>query len=166
VISRRTADRLRAILVSVTEPEGTGGNAAIAGFQVAGKTGTAQKINPETRRYDPQAVVSSFIGFVPAESPKFLLLVVVDGPKGHGWGGTVAAPVFRRIAGETLHYLGVMPTSPPPPLLARAAKPARPPAKSPAKPPAKSNVALPISLPEHLSAVAPIVAPAVALSVE
>jgi cell division protein FtsI (penicillin-binding protein 3) len=61
---------------------------------------------------------------VPADSPKFLLLVVVDGPQGSGWGGTVAAPVFRRIAGETLHYLGVMPE---PPLLARAS------AKSPVR---------------------------------
>jgi cell division protein FtsI (penicillin-binding protein 3) len=97
-------------LTSVTTPEGTGTQAALADFRVAGKTGTAQKVNPETHRYDPHAVVSSFIGFVPAESPKFVLLVVVDDPKGPGWGGTVAAPAFRQIANATLNYLGVMPS--------------------------------------------------------
>ncbi|MEW6325214.1 MAG: penicillin-binding protein 2 [Nitrospirota bacterium] len=112
VISRRTADRLRDILVSVTAPEGTAPKAAIPGFRVAGKTGTAQKIDPETRRYDPREVISSFIGFVPAESPQFVLLVIIDGPQGAGWGGVVAAPVFRQIAEETLHYLGVMPQAP------------------------------------------------------
>ena len=114
VISEQTARQVRDILTSVTTPQGTGAKAALAGFQVAGKTGTAQKVNPETRQYDPQAVVSSFIGFVPAESPKFVLLVVVDDPQGAGWGGTVAAPVFRQIATATLHYMGVMPSPMPP----------------------------------------------------
>jgi cell division protein FtsI (penicillin-binding protein 3) len=113
VISEHTARRVRDILTSVTTPDGTGAQAALADFRVAGKTGTAQKVNPETHRYDPQAVVSSFIGFVPAESPKFVLLVVVDDPKGPGWGGTVAAPAFRQIASATLNYLGVMPSLPP-----------------------------------------------------
>lgn len=124
VISRKTADRLREILVSVTAPEGTAPKAAINGFHVAGKTGTAQKIDPETRRYDPQKVVSSFIGFVPADAPKFVLLVIVDGPQGAGWGGVIAAPVFRRIAEETLHYLGVMPQAPP--IMAQAVRPSQP----------------------------------------
>jgi cell division protein FtsI (penicillin-binding protein 3) len=116
VISERTARQVRDILTTVTEPEGTGAKAALAGFSVAGKTGTAQKVNPDTRQYDAHAVVSSFIGFVPAESPKFVLLVVVDEPQGLGWGGTVAAPVFRQIAEATLHYMGVMPSAPPPSL--------------------------------------------------
>jgi cell division protein FtsI (penicillin-binding protein 3) len=123
VISGRTAGLLRDMLVSVTEPEGTGARAVVPGFRVAGKTGTAQKINPDTRRYDSQAFVSSFIGFVPAEAPKFVLLVIVDGPKGAGWGGTVAAPVFRQIAGGTLHYLGVVPKPSPPTILAQAPTP-------------------------------------------
>ncbi|MBI3621973.1 MAG: penicillin-binding protein 2, partial [Nitrospirae bacterium] len=116
VISERTARQVRDILTAVTGPEGTGAKAALTGFSVAGKTGTAQKVNPETRQYDTHAVVSSFIGFVPAESPKFVLLVVVDEPQGLGWGGTVAAPVFRRIAEATLHYMGVMPAVAPPAL--------------------------------------------------
>jgi cell division protein FtsI (penicillin-binding protein 3) len=127
VISEKTARRVSDILTSVTTPEGTGTQAALADFRVAGKTGTAQKVNPETHRYDPHAVVSSFIGFVPAESPKFVLLVVVDDPKGPGWGGTVAAPVFRKIAGATLHYMGVMPSmAPPAPKLVHATPPAAP----------------------------------------
>jgi cell division protein FtsI (penicillin-binding protein 3) len=114
VISGRTARQVRDILTSVTTPEGTGAQASMVGFQVAGKTGTAQKVNPETHRYDARAVVSSFIGFVPADSPRFVLLVVVDDPQGPGWGGTVAAPVFRQIATAALHYMGVMPTAVPP----------------------------------------------------
>ncbi len=124
VISEQTARQVRDILTAVTEPEGTGAKAALADFRVAGKTGTAQKVNPDTRRYDPQAVVSSFIGFVPAEAPKFVLLVVVDEPQGLGWGGTVAAPVFRQIADATLHYMGVVPLSPlPAPKLVRKVPP-------------------------------------------
>jgi len=119
IVSTSVVNRVRDVLVGVTGPDGTGAKAALPGFLVAGKTGTAQKVDPQTHRYDPQSMISSFIGFVPAESPKFVLLVVVDGPKGKGWGGTVAAPVFRRIAGETLHYLGVMPQSITPPILAR-----------------------------------------------
>ena len=111
VISGQTAHRVRDILTSVTTSEGTGAQASMADFLVAGKTGTAQKVNPETHRYDAQAVVSSFIGFVPADSPRFVLLVVVDDPQGPGWGGTVAAPVFRQIATATLHYMGVMPSA-------------------------------------------------------
>jgi cell division protein FtsI (penicillin-binding protein 3) len=130
VISEQTARRVRDILTSVTEPDGTGAKAALADFRVAGKTGTAQKVNPDTRRYDPQAVVSSFIGFVPAESPKFVLLVVVDEPQGPGWGSTVAAPVFRRIADATLHYMGVVPSLTSAPRLVQAA-PRRPASKSP-----------------------------------
>jgi len=120
VISEQTARRVRDILTSVTTPEGTGAQAALADFRVAGKTGTAQKVNPGTHRYDPQSVVGSFIGFVPAESPKFVLLVVVDDPRGPGWGGTVAAPAFRQIADATLHYMGVIPSlTPPAPKLVR-----------------------------------------------
>jgi len=121
VISEQTAHLVRDILTSVTTPEGTGAQASLADFQVAGKTGTAQKVNPETHRYDSQAVISSFIGFVPADSPRFVLLVVVDDPQGPGWGGTVAAPIFRQIATATLHYMGVVPsTAPPEPKLVRS----------------------------------------------
>ncbi len=156
VVSAQITEQLREMLVSVSESEGTGAKASLTGFRVAGKTGTAQKINPQTHRYDPQAVVSSFIGFVPAESPKFVLLVVVDEPNGKGWGGTVAAPLFHQIAGEALHYLGVVPQSAPgssrPVQLARSVR-----QKEPARPVRsmdidRSRVAvagmLPVTLPE------------------
>ena len=115
IISSETAEKVRDILTLVIQPEGTGASAAIDGFRVAGKTGTAQKINPSTGRYDPALTVGSFIGFVPAETPAFVLLVVIDEPEGRGWGSVVAAPVFQKIASETLHYLGVMPQSAPEP---------------------------------------------------
>jgi len=98
------------MLVSVTEGEGTGVEAAIPGFRVAGKTGTAQKIDLATGRYADAHYVASFIGFVPAERPRIAMAVVLDEPMGgtHG-GGSVAAPVFRRVGEMALRYLGVMP---------------------------------------------------------
>lgn len=103
--ARRTAEAL----TLVTTPEGTAPKAAIAGYEVAGKTGTAQKwVNG---RYSNNHYVSSFIGFVPARNPAFVLLVTADEPdpeKGY-YAGTVAAPAFRRIAERTLRYLDVAP---------------------------------------------------------
>jgi len=110
VISPRVARLVAEMMTAVTEGEGTGVDAAIPGFRVAGKTATAQKVNPATGRYQDGAYVASFIGFVPAESPRLVVAVVIDEPMaGTHSGGTVAAPVFRRIAEMSLRYLGVRP---------------------------------------------------------
>jgi cell division protein FtsI (penicillin-binding protein 3) len=86
---------------------GTGTKAAIPGFRVAGKTGTAQKIDPRTGAYSSTQFVGSFVGYVPAESPRLAMIVVIDEPQGEAWGGAVAAPVFRRVGEQVLNYLGV-----------------------------------------------------------
>ena len=87
--------------------KGTGKKAAIPGFDVAGKTGTAQKLNPVTKTYSQSAYISSFIGFVPADDPKLVILVMVDEPQGVYWGGEVAAPAFREIGQQVLRYMNV-----------------------------------------------------------
>lgn len=107
ILSEKTATTFREILRSVTEEGGTAKGAAVEGNQVAGKTGTAQKIDPLTKRYSREKYVSSFVGFVPANDPKIALIVVIHEPKGQIYGGVVAAPVFKRIANETLSYLSV-----------------------------------------------------------
>lgn len=110
VISPRVARLVGEMMTSVTEGEGTGVQAAIPGFRVAGKTATAQKTDPETGRYNDTHYVASFIGFVPAKNPRLVVTVVVDEPMaGSTAGGTVAAPVFRRVAEMSLRYLGVRP---------------------------------------------------------
>lgn len=98
------------MLVSVTEGEGTGVEAAIPGFRVAGKTATAQKIDPATGKYTDTHYVASFVGFAPAERPRLAIAVVLDEPMGgtHA-GGWVAGPVFRRVGEMALRYLGVTP---------------------------------------------------------
>ena len=106
VISPETARTVTTILEGVVT-DGTGGKAAIAGFRVAGKTGTAQKIDSHTRRYSASQFVSSFVGYVPANNPRLAMIVVIDEPRGESWGGTVAAPVFNRVGERVLNYLGV-----------------------------------------------------------
>jgi cell division protein FtsI (penicillin-binding protein 3) len=110
VVSPRVARLMREMLTAVTQGEGTGVEAAVPGFQVAGKTATAQKIDPETGRYNDTHYVASFLGFVPAERPALVISVVIDEPMaGTTAGGQVAAPVFRRVAEMSLRYLGVRP---------------------------------------------------------
>ncbi|HEX5647859.1 MAG TPA: penicillin-binding protein 2 [Nitrospira sp.] len=118
VISRETARAVTRILEGVVT-EGTGGKAAINGFRVAGKTGTAQKIDPRTGAYSDSKFVSSFVGYVPADNPRLAMIVVIDEPQGEAWGGAVAAPVFNRVGEQALSYLGV--SSPEPVRLAMAA---------------------------------------------
>jgi cell division protein FtsI (penicillin-binding protein 3) len=108
VVSRATATRLMAMLRSVVV-EGTGTEAAIPGYTVAGKTGTAAK--PENGHYVAK-YVGSFVGLVPAEKPRLAVLVAVDEPHGAIWGGVVAAPAFARIAQFALQYLEVPPDAP------------------------------------------------------
>jgi cell division protein FtsI (penicillin-binding protein 3) len=106
-ISRVTANRIKKILVSVTQRGGTATRASVAGNLVAGKTGTTRLVDPETRRYSREKYASSFVGFVPADNPRVALIVVIFEPKKQYYGGQVAAPVFRKIAEETLAYLDV-----------------------------------------------------------
>ncbi len=102
----RVARLVAEMLTTVTEEGGTGTGAAIPGVRVAGKTGTAQKAREHGRGYDENRWVSSFIGFAPSEHPEVVVTVIIDEPAGEHQGGTVAAPVFRRVTEETLRYLG------------------------------------------------------------
>ena len=97
------------ILKEVVQPGGTGAQAALVGYEVAGKTGTAQKIDPLLKKYSDDKYVGSFMGFVPADDPRLAILVVIDEPEGTPYGGVVAAPVFRTIAQKTLQHLNVPP---------------------------------------------------------
>lgn len=106
ILSQQTTNRLTSILVGVVE-RGTGAQAALDGYLVAGKSGTAQKA--ENGRYSRSKVVVSFIGYAPAEAPRFVMLVMFDEPKKKRWGGSAAAPSFRRIAEQALHHLQVPP---------------------------------------------------------
>jgi cell division protein FtsI (penicillin-binding protein 3) len=118
VISVQTSRQMVDILKSVVK-DGTGKKAAVKGYEVAGKTGTAQKYDPKTGGYSKTAFVSSFVGFVPADAAKVAILVMIDEPKGTHWGGSVAAPVFSSIARETLRYLNVPPSDQPADILER-----------------------------------------------
>jgi cell division protein FtsI (penicillin-binding protein 3) len=109
VLEKKWADAITRMMVNVTQPGGTGARAAIDGYQVAGKTGTAQKADPIAGGYSKDKRVASFMGFVPAEQPRLAILVVVDEPTSSPYGGVVAAPVFARIAKAALRYLGVFP---------------------------------------------------------
>jgi cell division protein FtsI (penicillin-binding protein 3) len=109
VVSKKTAGKVSWVLESVVSDEGTAAPASIAGFRVAGKTGTSQKVDPKTRRYSWSKYVSTFVGFVPVENPKLVILVTVDEPRGIHYGGLVAGPVFRQIGQWSLNYLRVNP---------------------------------------------------------
>jgi len=106
VISKKTSRQMMKILKFVVE-NGTGKKAAIDGFEVAGKTGTAQKYIRETKSYSKTEFISSFIGYAPADDPRLVILVMIDNPKGRYWGGVVAAPVFVKIAEKSLRHLNV-----------------------------------------------------------
>ncbi len=110
VISEKTASELIARVFEKVVVEGTGQEAQLEGFTVAGKTGTAQKIDPATGTYSAQRHLASFVGFVPAEKPLISMIIVIDDPKtGLHYGGEVAAPVFREISRRVLLYLGQTP---------------------------------------------------------
>ena len=111
VISEETARLLTSILKGVVSDGGTGIMAGVEGFEVAGKTGTAQKADPAHGGYAAKKGVASFIGFVPADDPRLVLLVIVDEPEMSVFGGLVAAPAFRNIARAALRHLGVVPDS-------------------------------------------------------
>jgi len=108
VISRETASALRGMLEGVTL-NGTAKKAQLDGYTAAGKTGTAQKIDPVTKTYSTTKHVASFVGFAPVNNPAVVIVVVVDEPSGAYHGGDVAAPIFREIAERILPEMGVMP---------------------------------------------------------
>jgi len=108
VISAETAIALRGMLEGVTL-NGTAKKAQLDGYSAAGKTGTAQKIDPRTKSYSSTKFVGSFVGFAPVSNPQIVIIVVMDEPAGAYHGGDVAAPVFREVAEQVLPTLGVMP---------------------------------------------------------
>ena len=108
VISARTAGIVKKILKTVTTKGGTGVNAALDRYSVCGKTGTARKLD-EKGKYSDSKHVASFVGFTPADKPEIAVLVIIDEPQGNYYGGIVAAPVFKKIAQQTLNYLNVAP---------------------------------------------------------
>jgi cell division protein FtsI (penicillin-binding protein 3) len=107
VISAANAASLRRMLEGVLGPGGTASGAAIEGYALAGKTGTAQK--PEKGGYSDSKYVASFVGFAPAARPRLLTIVMVDEPKGDYYGGTIAAPAWRDITSFALNYLKIPP---------------------------------------------------------
>jgi cell division protein FtsI (penicillin-binding protein 3) len=110
IISPQTASELTRLVFNQVVEKGTGIEARIDGYEIAGKTGTAQKFDPALRAYSYSKHVASFVGFVPADNPAFSMIVVIDEPKGQlQYGGQVAAPVFREIASKVLLYLHQMP---------------------------------------------------------
>ena len=108
VVSTATAKALRGMLEGVTL-NGTAKQAQLKGYTAAGKTGTAQKIDPKTRTYSTTKHIASFVGFAPVENPAVVIIVVLDEPAGAYHGGDVAAPVFREIAEQILPGLNIAP---------------------------------------------------------
>jgi cell division protein FtsI (penicillin-binding protein 3) len=112
VISPRTAAAVRRMLEMVTQPGGTATRAQVAGFRVAGKTGTAHKLTGAT--YASDRYVSSFVGFAPASNPRLVIAVMLDEPGGKSYyGGEVAAPVFSTVMAGALRVLGIEPDAAP-----------------------------------------------------
>jgi cell division protein FtsI (penicillin-binding protein 3) len=109
VVPRRVAKLVGQMLTAVTEPGGTAMEAAVDGYIVAGKTGTAQKADYVHGGYAKDKWLASFIGFAPADRPSVVISVVIDEPVIAHYGGTVAGPVFRRIAEVTLRHMGIAP---------------------------------------------------------
>ena len=106
VMSTETSRQVRRVMVQVVE-KGTGVEAAVEGYKVAGKTGTAQKYDRASRSYSNEKYLAAFAGFAPAEEPRLVVIVMIDEPQESIWGGSVAAPVFRRVVSRALRYLNV-----------------------------------------------------------
>jgi cell division protein FtsI/penicillin-binding protein 2 len=124
VVPAATAAFVNESLVGVTQPGGTATYAQVNGFLVAGKTGTAQKVSP-SGGYTPGKYVVSFAGYMPAEDPRFVCLVIVDDAQtapGMNYGGLVAAPIFSRIAEKASRQLDLVPTLPAIPIATASAR--------------------------------------------
>ena len=113
VISPKTAATMRAMMEGAVR-DGTGRRAGTPGYRVAGKTGTAQKVDPDTGTYSKTAYVPSFVGFAPVNQPSITVVIVLDSPVGDYYGGLVAAPVFPRVATQVLRFRDVPPELPVP----------------------------------------------------
>jgi cell division protein FtsI (penicillin-binding protein 3) len=107
VVPPGVARMVAEMLTAVTEDGGTAVEAAVAGFRVAGKTSTAQKVDPATGKYSMEKFTAVFTGFLPAERPRLVVAVVLDEPMIGHYGGDLAGPVFRRVSEASLRYLGV-----------------------------------------------------------
>jgi len=105
-LSESTANSITDMMIQVVR-NGTGKKGAVPGFTVAGKTGTAQKIDPVTRTYSEDKFLSSFVGFLPAHNPRLVILVMIDEPVGVVWGGSVAGPVFAEVASRSARILRI-----------------------------------------------------------
>ncbi len=108
VMSERSAREMKAMLEKVVT-DGTAKSAKLDGYRAAGKTGTAQKADAKGGGYASAKMVASFAGFAPASNPVISMVVVVDEPVGAHHGGEIAAPIFKRIADQVLHYKGIAP---------------------------------------------------------
>ena len=128
VLTPEVASSLRSILEAVVSEQGTAPKAAIPGYRVAGKTGTAQRVattGPRAGRYDG-SYTSSFVGMAPADAPRFVTAVVLQGTGAKGYfGGQVAAPLFSQVMGFALRSFGVAPTGTTPPVLRLSIDPPR-----------------------------------------
>ncbi len=109
VISPQTAKALRDMLKGVLAAGGTASEASIPGYELAGKTGTANKVDETTGLYSESRYIASFVGFAPAAKPRLLVTVMVDEPNGAIYGGEVAAPAFQEITSFALNYLRIPP---------------------------------------------------------
>ncbi|MBN2330116.1 MAG: transpeptidase family protein [Candidatus Omnitrophica bacterium] len=121
ILSNRVAEQIVQMMIDVTEdPEGTGRRIRVPGFHIAGKTGTAQKVNPEIGTYGRGMRIASFAGFFPAQDPQAVIVVVVDEPKKKKYGGEVSGPVFQKIVEELIAYWGLSPSDKSDPLFIAA----------------------------------------------
>jgi cell division protein FtsI (penicillin-binding protein 3) len=108
ILKTSTTKKLTQIMKGVLQPGGTGTKASIPGIEAAGKTGTSEKIDPLTKRYSKDLHVSSFIGFAPADAPRYVGVVVIDEPKEVVFGGATAGPVWRDLTTAALVYDGTL----------------------------------------------------------
>jgi cell division protein FtsI (penicillin-binding protein 3) len=104
-----TAQKMRDLMARVTEPGGTGTKGAIEGYQVGGKTGSAQK--PTAGGYSETDYMATFVGFLPVQNPEISIIVTVDEPQPFHTGGLVAAPIFKEIAEQAVRYLDISPSA-------------------------------------------------------
>jgi cell division protein FtsI (penicillin-binding protein 3) len=109
VISAETASTMRLIMESVVGPNGTAPSAAIPGYRIAGKTGTAERVDPRTGRYS--GYTASFIGFAPADKPRYVISVTIQAPQGMHWGGVLGGPVFKEVMSYVLESKRIPPTN-------------------------------------------------------
>jgi cell division protein FtsI (penicillin-binding protein 3) len=113
VVTEKTARTVRNMLKTVVSKDGTGEKARTASYNVAGKTGTSQKIDKKLKTYSSQKLIASFAGFAPADDPAITVLVIIDEPEKLMSGGAIAAPTFSRITSQTLNYLHITPDKQP-----------------------------------------------------